>query len=121
MSEKWTQALAVELCRRIEVIAPKYGCHVALTGGTLYHFGERKDADILFYRIRQVEYIDVLGLMDGLRLIGVEPGRDYGWCHKATFEGRPIDFFFPERDGADCPGYGEPPDFIDAAEPEAVF
>lgn len=101
---KWTQAQAVELCRKIETIAPKYGCHVALTGGTLYHFGERKDADILFYRIRQIESIDVDGLMDGLRGLGISPERDFGWCYKATFEGRAIDFFFPEREGTEYPG-----------------
>lgn len=100
---KWTQAQAIDLCRKIEAVAPKYGCHVALTGGTLYHFGERKDADILFYRIRQVDEIDVDGLMEGLREIGVTPGRDFGWCHKATYEGRNIDFFFPERAGGEYP------------------
>lgn len=108
MSNKWTQVQAVELCRAIETICPKYGCHVALTGGTLYHFGERKDADILFYRIRHVCEIDVDGLMDGLRSLGVQPGDDFGWCYKATFEGRAIDFFFPERAGVDAPGYEEP-------------
>lgn len=106
---KWTQAQAIELCRKIEVVAPKYGCHVALTGGTLYHFGERKDADILFYRIRQIDAIDVHGLMEALEGLGVVPGEDFGWCHKATYEGRAIDFFFPERDGVEAPGYGPPP------------
>lgn len=94
---KWTQADAIELCRKIETFAPKYGCHVALTGGTLYHFGERKDVDILFYRIRQTPEIDVGGLMTALRDIGVTPGEDFGWCYKATLDGRDIDFFFPER------------------------
>jgi hypothetical protein len=103
--EKWTQDQAIDLCRKIEVIAPKYGCHVALTGGTLYHYGERKDADILFYRIRQVEKIDVEGLMAGLASLGVVPGNDYGWCYKAKYEGRAIDFFFPEREGLDYPAH----------------
>lgn len=102
-AKKWTQAAAIDLCRKIEVLAPRYGCHVALTGGTLYHFGERKDADILFYRIRQVEEIDVDGLMEGMRAIGVEPGKDFGWCYKATFDGHNIDFFFPERSGDEYP------------------
>lgn len=120
---KWTQEQAVELCRQIETIAPKYGCHVALTGGTLYHFGERKDADILFYRIRQVTAIDVDGLMDALRRLGVTPGEDYGWCFKATFEDRAIDFFFPEREGVDYPGHTEPASLavVLSDEPEIVF
>lgn len=126
MPSKWTQAQAIELCRKIEVIAPKFGCHVALTGGTLYHFGERKDADILFYRIRQVVEIDVDGLMDCLRGLGVEPGQDYGWCFKATYEARAIDFFFPERPGTECPGYVDAASIANAEKPalledEVVF
>lgn len=109
MSAKWTQDQAIELCRKIEAIAPKYGCHVALTGGTLYHFGERKDADILFYRIRQIAYIDVNGLMLALSDMGVCTGRDYGWCYKAHYLGKPIDFFFPDREGIEYPGHDDPP------------
>jgi hypothetical protein len=102
---KWTLSDAVELCCVLEVIAPQYGAHVGLTGGTLYKDGPRKDVDILFYRIRQVESIDVLGLMEACRAVGVEPGGDYGWCHKATFRGKKIDFFFPEREGVEYPAH----------------
>ena len=115
---KWTQQQAINLCRLIEAFAPRYGCHVALTGGTLYHYGERKDADILFYRIRQVNEIDVDGLMEALREIGVTPEKDYGWCHKATYEGRAIDFFFPERAGDEhYPGRDDPPSLADKPRP----
>ena len=58
---------AVALCREIEKIAPNFGCHVALTGGCLYKDGARKDIDILFYRIRQVEKIDHEGLKQALQ------------------------------------------------------
>lgn len=119
---KWTQAQAIELCRKIETLAPKYGCHVALTGGTLYHFGERKDADILFYRIRQIEEIDVAGLMGALSEIGVVPGRDYGWCYKAHYEDRPIDFFFPERSGCEYPAHDVAPSLkVTITEDEIAF
>ena len=30
MVDKWTQALAIELCRKIEAMCPPFGCHVAL-------------------------------------------------------------------------------------------
>jgi hypothetical protein len=100
----WSHSQAVDLCRKIEAICPAFGCHVALTGGTLYRDGERKDADILFYRIRQVEVIDIDGLMAALKLIGIQPGDDFGWCYKATYHGKKIDFFFPERDGLYYPG-----------------
>ena len=93
----WTQQAAISLCRDIEAICPKFGCHVALTGGNLYKDGERKDADILFYRIRQVNAIDIKGLFDALETIGVKKTSGWGWCHKAKFGDLKIDFFFPEE------------------------
>ena len=111
----WTQAEAIELCRQIEAIAPDYGAHVALTGGLLYKDGARKDADILFYRIRQVEAIDVEGLMEELGdKAGICALTDFGWCYKASYLGKPIDFFFPEREGDKYP----PPDADDVILPD---
>lgn len=100
---KWSQQEAIELCAAIEKLAPQYGCHVALTGGCLYKGGPRKDADILFYRIRQVETIDVDGLFDALEKAGIEITGDFGWCVKAKIGERNIDFFFPEREGGEYP------------------
>lgn len=94
----WTQEEALDLCFAIEAICPAYGCHVALTGGLLYKPGKRKDCDILFYRIRQVERIDTEGLFDALSRIGVERHKGFGWCHKATYFDKPVDIFFPEED-----------------------
>lgn len=88
----------------IELIAPKYGAHVALTGGALYKTGLRKDADILFYRIRQAERIELRGLFEALEEVGIHIGLDYGWVVKAIYERKKgeepfaIDFFLPERD-----------------------
>jgi len=93
----WDHETAVAMCRKIEKICPAYGCHVALTGGTLYKDGLRKDCDILFYRIRQVKEIDVVGLFDALELIDIKLQRACnGWVYKATYQGKPIDCFFPE-------------------------
>lgn len=100
---QWTQSEAIELCVLLESICPRFGCHVALTGGALYKDGNRKDVDILFYRIRQVKEIDVKGLMSAISSIGVEPGSDFGWCYKAIYRGKQIDFFFPERAGDEYP------------------
>jgi len=97
----WTLHEAVALCRVIETICPAFGCHVALTGGTLYKDGERKDCDILFYRIRQIPEIDVDGLFGALALVGIVKRSGFGWCHKATYDGREIDCFFPEDDGGE--------------------
>lgn len=103
--KKWTLALAVDFCRTVEAICPVYGCHVALTGGCLYKEGERKDLDLVFYRIRQTT-INVVGLRYALeKELGVTFSPTNGWCLKAQWEGRNIDMFFPEEpDGA---RYGE--------------
>jgi len=93
----WNLEQAVELVIKIEGICPNLGCHVALTGGVLYKGGERKDLDILFYRIRQVEKIDHEGLFAALKEIGVEKYSGFGWCHKAAFGMKEIDIFFPEE------------------------
>lgn len=108
----WTQAEAIDLCRKVENICPNYGCHVALTGGCLYKDGPRKDADLLFYRIRENDEIDILGLVRALETIGIR--RDYGrgsgdedWVFKATWDGRALDLFFPEApDRDDIPELG---------------
>jgi hypothetical protein len=103
-TSKWTQKQALTVCRLIEAIAPAAGCHVALTGGLLYKEGERKDLDIVLYRIRQAETIDWDGLQTALRNVGFEfreVPAEYenapAWVRKATFQGKPVDFFFPEE------------------------
>lgn len=102
----WIIDEALYLCREIEAIAPEYGCHVALTGGLLYKDGPRKDADILLYRIRDEDCIDAAGLFRemreklGIRLKHVLTEQ---WCIKATWNGKPIDFFFPDVEIGDYP------------------
>lgn len=103
---QWDQSEAIELCRKIEAICPAFGCHVALTGGCLYKDGLRKDADILFYRIRQVGEIDIDGLFAALGNLGVEKTGGFGFVHKALYRGKGIDFFFPESEGG--PNYQPP-------------
>lgn len=90
---------AIALCREIESIAPDYGCHVALTGGCLYRDGGRKDIDILFYRIRQVEKIDHEGLKSALYNIGITDITGFGWVMKGRWGGIDVDMFFPEEIG----------------------
>jgi hypothetical protein len=97
----WTQNEAIALCRKIEAVCPEYGCHVALTGGALYKDGKRKDLDILFYRIRQIERIDIDGLFAalGTALGLIRTTEAHQWCMKAVCDGRDIDCFFPEEQG----------------------
>lgn len=97
MSENWTQEEAIEMCRHIEAVCPPCGCHVALTGGLLYKTGERKDCDILFYRIRQRKKIDYDALWNVLASIGIVKDSGFGWCFKAKRNGKKIDIFMPEE------------------------
>lgn len=103
----WTLEDAAAVCRQVEAICPPFGCHVALTGGTLYKDGPRKDLDLLFYRIRQVAEIDMDGLWGALAAIGIEQQSGFGWCFKAKLNGKPIDCFFPEEQGGDYHSDGE--------------
>ena len=97
----WNQQDAIAMCVLIEAICPNFGCHVALTGGLLYKSGERKDCDILFYRIRQVEKIDVDGLFEALLSIGFVKKSGFGWCFKGVYGGKNVDIFFPEEVGGE--------------------
>jgi hypothetical protein len=94
----WTLTEAVEFCRLIAPLAVLHNCHVALTGGTLYKDGPRKDVDILFYRHRQADRIEVDQLLIDLRMLGIEFDKYFSWGVKALLDGRKIDFFFPEVD-----------------------
>lgn len=94
---KWTRDQAISLCMAVEAIAPGYGAHVALTGGLLYKEGRRKDADLLFYCIRQLDRIDEEGLLAALETnIGLVVERQHGWVRKAKWMDLPVDLFFPE-------------------------
>lgn len=105
---KWTLEAAVSLCRKVEAIAPAFACHVALTGGTLYKDGERKDCDIMFYRVRQQPDVDKSGLLLALEAMGFTLGPQFGWVQKAVYEGKPVDLFFPHHtDHADDQEYPE--------------
>lgn len=100
---------AIVICKSIEAVSPSFGCHVALTGGCLYKQGERKDLDILFYRIRQVEKIDKDGLLNALGLLGFKDISGFGWIHKASVAGYSVDMFFPEEQQGEeyDPEYGQ--------------
>lgn len=101
----WTREEALELCAKVETICPRFGCHVALTGGLLYKSGPRKDCDLLFYRIRQVEQIDFDGLFAALFAeIGLRQTTGFGWCYKGDYLGKPLDMFSPEEQGGEYNG-----------------
>jgi hypothetical protein len=94
--KKWNREQAIALCIAVEALAPTYGAHVALTGGLLYKEGKRKDADLLFYCIRQVDRIDEEGLLKALETIGLQVVKQHGWVRKAKWFDKDVDLFFPE-------------------------
>ena len=105
----WTQLEAIELCKAVEAMSPTYGYHVALTGGLLYKDGERKDCDLVLYRIRQVpeEQICWPDFASGLMTLGFDNFRHFGFCVKADYKGKPVDLLFPEP-SVDLNGGGYP-------------
>lgn len=98
-SKLWMQHEAIALCVAIEAICPKFGCHVALTGGLLYKSGPRKDCDILFYRIREASEIKDEKLFEALEGIGLMKKSGFGWCVKCEYKDKKVDCFFPEEIG----------------------
>lgn len=120
MTADWTQSEAIALCRKIEDVCPAFGCHVALTGGLLYKIGERKDLDLVFYRIRQVAEIDVDGLFGALAKLGIERDRGSGFVVKALMRGRRIDCFFPEVPSGEYPTEQEAPAPREPIEPTSA-
>jgi hypothetical protein len=100
----WTLESAAAFAREIEAFAPDFGCHVALTGGCLYRDGQRKDCDLVIYRIRQTTVIDMRGLFGKFNEIGMIYDRGQGFCHKMTLvrdgDCLPVDLLFPEDGNA---------------------
>lgn len=88
-----------ELLIMIEEVAATCGAHIALTGGVLYKEGERKDLDIVVYRVRQRPAIRWNEFYSKLADIGIKVTAQHGWVTKAFYKGNPIDFFDPEFRG----------------------
>lgn len=103
MKRTWNQQEAIELCVLLEPICKEFGCHIALSGGCLYKIGERKDADLILYRIRQCPKIDFEGMFAAFEKAGVTKLSGFGFCHKAVYQGKPIDFLSPEEEGDEYP------------------
>ena len=94
----WTFDSARDLIVRLEARLPEAGCHVALTGGVLYKEGQRKDLDLIIYRIRDMNINDKV-LLEVFQQCGVEVIRKYGWMYKAKYRNRGIDILIPESGG----------------------
>lgn len=110
----WTQQEAIILATQIETVCPDFGYHVALTGGCLYRNGHRQDLDLLFYRIRQIENPDYVGLLSKLAEIGIHVYQDFGFCLKAGLGPKSVDLLFPECPGGD---YQDSPSQMEGIQP----
>lgn len=96
----WTFDNARDLIIRLEARLPEAGCHVALTGGVLYKFGQRKDLDLVLYRIRDMNINDAK-MLKAFEDCDIEIIRRYGWMYKAKYEGKGIDILIPESGGTE--------------------
>ena len=98
---KWSTDQAISWCIELERIAKKHGGHVALTGGTLYGQGLRKDLDIVIYRSADEPKFNWDEFFAEVELfLGITRGTDFGYCKKAkTEDGLDIDFFDPFEEG----------------------
>ncbi len=91
--------LAIELCTKLYNNLSPIGIFPALTGGTLYKEGERKDIDIVLYASDNGREI----CCDDVKVILINSGvfsiQNYGRVIKASYHGVAIDFILPEFEG----------------------
>jgi hypothetical protein len=72
MQSFWTREQAIWFCTELEKITPSFGIHVALGGGCLYKIpvrderAQRKDVDVILYRIREHSEMNIRGLFSFL-------------------------------------------------------
>lgn len=113
----WTQAEAIDLCRKVEPLLQPFGCHVALTGGLLYKDGPRKDCDLIIYR-QGLDFgkergsfedeVDRQRLLVALEEAGIRVIVEYIRVVKCQLSERTedlkmLDLIFPEMDGEYVP------------------
>jgi hypothetical protein len=107
----WTRDLAIDLCVKLEAIAPTYGAHVALSGGVLYREGPRKDCDLVIYRHGgRAEEIDRFGLVAALiDQLKMEAVRVSGRVFKMRYQGRQVDLMIHDAAEAADSDYDDEP------------
>lgn len=109
---------AVAICKLLEPELAKHGFHVALTGGTLYGEGGRKDIDLVFYRIRNnpkfpQDFVSTSArrnavnkyLRDDLGMILLG---SYGFVHKWQKGSLKLDIMYPDEPHIPSDYYTDP-------------
>lgn len=82
----------------MESMSVNHGLHIALTGGSLYKSGARKDIDFVLYHAsgEQRSYTAVEDFFSDLHASGFSNIKNYGRVTKCTYEGQSIDILYPE-------------------------
>lgn len=88
---------AIQLCRKLyQELSPDY--YPALTGGTLYKDGARKDIDIVIYRNKDGATFEFDEIEDKLKNVGLTDFKHYGYVTKCRYGGLSVDLMNPETD-----------------------
>ena len=86
---------AVKLCKALYVeLSPHY--YPALTGGSLYKNGDRKDIDIIIYRNRETLPFEIYEIQNNLEDAGLYNFIHHGFVTKCEFDGLSVDLMNPE-------------------------
>jgi hypothetical protein len=89
--------LAIELCTKIYDHSSIFRVYPALTGGTLYKDGERKDIDIVLYG--DSPEITLGTVANILNNVNVTIIKMYGRVTKCTYKGVDVDIILPSHVG----------------------
>lgn len=107
-----SREVADKLCKKLYNTLKEYNVYPALTGGTLYKRGKRKDIDIILYKgdnggiLELTEKVyakipmskPVKVLMGLLEDAGLSDFNNYGRVVKCKYDGYDIDIIFPEAE-----------------------
>jgi hypothetical protein len=88
---------AQELCIKLYRVLSEKGYYPALTGGSLYKKGPRKDIDIVIYRNRQMHvHFELVGIENYLVEAGIHNVKHYGFVSKGKYGALSVDLLNPE-------------------------
>lgn len=102
MNNRPEMQAAIDLCTDLYKNLSPLGIFPALTGGTLYKDGPRKDIDIVLYRKDCGDKLELKDVYDELVRSGLFIVSNYGRVAKgwSLRYGTDVDIIFPEADGS---------------------
>tara|TARA_R110000782_G_scaffold10750_13_gene33303 strand:- start:1106 stop:1504 length:399 start_codon:yes stop_codon:yes gene_type:complete len=97
VTKEVTMEQGIELCKELYAELSTIGFFPALTGGSIYKEGNRKDIDIVIFRHRQmIEKFEMTDIFTNLENIGITDIRHFGFVTKCVWKGCDVDLFNPE-------------------------